>query len=880
MASQRKGKGSQTTGSARSGATTRERERAAEREKQMKLRVDRRVYDEIWAVILIALGIFFVLSLMTSMTGALGVAVQSVLFGCFGKVCSYIIALFLLVYGGIIFAGRASYITVRSIVSMLIMFLLISCISTPTDAIPPELGFPAIAKLYRSGSRGGGVVGTLLARFFLSFTGPAGLYLINSVGILIALMFLINTPLSAFFDRLKEKREEAKAFREERQGYIDAISAEKLEAQRAAAASEKRKSFDPGKIDESRIPPASSMLTSENWGSSPLTKETRIAGEAAPEPKLDMSPIHRFTPESIGLKRPAELIDEEARAEELRAEQYAAMTEGLADNQIKILEYVTDENLFSQGDAPAGYGLDGDSGGDRGGSVAKSADASEVLRTEGASSVKNGNIYKFPPLHLLKKAPGGRGSSGASISEQAARLNETLQSFKVNASVIDVIRGPAVTRFEVQPAAGVKVSSIVNLQDDIALNLRAKSIRIEAPIPGKAAVGIEVSNDSISTVALREIIDSPEFKNAESKISICLGKSIGGESIVADLKDMPHLLIAGATGSGKSVCISSIIMSILYKARPDEVKLILIDPKVVELSAYNGIPHLLVPVVTDPVEAASVLALAVKQMNERYVLFSGEGVRDLQSYNETVKAEGEHEKVLPQIVIIIDELADLIMAAQNAVEDSICRLAQKARGAGIHLIVATQRPSVDVITGVIKANIPSRIAFAVTSQVDSRTILDMGGAEKLLGKGDMLYYPQGMSKPIRVQGSFTSDREVREVIEYVKKNSKPPEYSEEVISAIKQGASEVARPSADPNDDELLPDAIDLVVRAEQASVSMLQRRFRIGYNRAARLVDMMEERGIVGPADGQRARKVNMTIEELEGLQAEMEGLGHEDEI
>ena len=434
----------------------------------------------------------------------------------------------------------------------------------------------------------------------------------------------------------------------------------------------------------------------------------------------------------------------------------------------------------------------------------------------------------------------------------------------MDARVLQVTQGPTVTRYEIQPAVGVKVSSIVRLADDIALNLEAKSIRIEAPIPGKAAVGIEVENESVTMVRLREIIDSDAFKRSKSKITFAVGKDISGDAIVADLKAMPHLLIAGSTGSGKSVCINSIITSFIYKANPDEVKLILIDPKVVELGNYNGIPHLMIPVVTDPSKAAAALNWAVAEMTDRYKKFAEEGVRDLESYNEFVIANDEKDRVMPQVVIIIDELADLMMAAPSQIEESICRLAQMARAAGMHLIVATQRPSVDVITGVIKANIPSRIAFAVSSQVDSRTILDMQGAEKLVGKGDMLFNPMGMGKPIRVQGTFVSDTEVHKVIEFVKGQVDKTEYNEDVLSKIER--SNVQEGADDT--DELLPDAIDLVVNSGQASVSMLQRRFRIGYNRAARIVDMMEARGIIGPQDGSRPRQVLMTQEELAQLE------------
>ncbi|MDO4552774.1 MAG: DNA translocase FtsK, partial [Bacillota bacterium] len=478
--------------------------------------------------------------------------------------------------------------------------------------------------------------------------------------------------------------------------------------------------------------------------------------------------------------------------------------------------------------------------------------------------------YVMPPIDLLNKTVGDRkGGERSDLKAKAAKLEETLQNFGVNAHVIQVTKGPAVTRYEVQPSVGVKVNSIVRLADDIALNLEARSIRIEAPIPGKAAVGIEVENERVSTVTLREILESREFKTAGSKISFSVGKDISGNAIVGDLKGMPHLLIAGSTGSGKSVCINSIIISLLYKAKPEEVKLVLIDPKVVELSNYNGIPHLLIPVVTEPSKAAAALNWAVGEMTDRYKKFAEEEVRDLASYNETVRANKEEDKVLPQIVIIIDELADLMMAAPSQVEEAICRLAQMARAAGMHLVVATQRPSVDVITGVIKANIPSRIAFAVSSQFDSRTILDMSGAEKLVGKGDMLFNPLGVAKPLRVQGAFVSDGEVHRVLEFVKEQSQGHQYAAEVLTSLDQSQNGGGNHG---DSDELLPEAIETVVRAEQASVSMLQRRFRIGYNRAARLIDMMEDRGVIGPPDGSRPRQVLLSLDQWMAINRETE--------
>ncbi|MEG1469313.1 MAG: DNA translocase FtsK, partial [Anaerovoracaceae bacterium] len=499
-------------------------------------------------------------------------------------------------------------------------------------------------------------------------------------------------------------------------------------------------------------------------------------------------------------------------------------------------------------------------------------EAREAILTPMEISVpKKHGKYQKPPIDLLNKSVVNNVSDrDSNLKEKAQKLEETLKNFHVDARVVQVTQGPAVTRYEIQPNVGVKVNSIVRLSDDIALNLEAKSIRIEAPIPGKAAVGIEVENDSVNMVTIRDIVGSKEFKTAKSKITFAVGKDIAGKAIVTDLKDMPHLLIAGSTGSGKSVCINSIITSILFKATPEEVKFVLIDPKVVELGNYNGIPHLLIPVVTEPPKAAAALNWAVAEMNDRYKKFAEESVRDLQSFNEAVIANDESDRVLPQIVIIIDELADLMMAAPSQVEESICRLAQMARAAGMHLIVATQRPSVDIITGVIKANIPSRIAFAVSSQFDSRTILDMGGAEKLVGKGDMLFNPLGMGKPIRVQGTFISDSEVHKVIEYVKSQVDDVEYSNDVMHTIEKSNT----PSQSDDADELLNEAIECVVKAGQASVSMLQRRFRIGYNRAARIVDMMEDRGIIGPSDGSRPRQVLMSEDEFQQLERETEDI------
>lgn len=478
--------------------------------------------------------------------------------------------------------------------------------------------------------------------------------------------------------------------------------------------------------------------------------------------------------------------------------------------------------------------------------------------------------YVFPPISLLGRDPGNAGGSGILEQQKNGRkLEMTLKSFGVEARVINVSAGPTVTRYEVSPSQGVKVSKIVNLADDIALNLAASGIRIEAPIPGKAAVGIEVPNKETKSVYLRTVLESDAFRKHPSKLAFALGEDITGNPIVTDIAKMPHLLIAGATGSGKSVCINTLITSILYKADPKEVKLLLVDPKVVELSVYNGIPHLLIPVVTDPKKASAALNWAVREMLERYNDFAACGVRDIKGFNAMKEEKGEPEAKMPQIVIIIDELADLMMAAPGEVEDSICRLAQMARAAGMHLIIATQRPSVDVITGVIKANIPSRLAFAVSSGIDSRTILDMVGAEKLLGKGDMLFYPSGQAKPSRIQGAFVTDKEVEQIVDFLRKSSRPG-YTQEMVDQITAVAKTASGPSEET--DEFFEQAVDLILEKEKASVSMLQRQFRIGYNRAARLMDELERRGLVGPEEGSKPRKVLITRAQWEEMQSPTE--------
>ncbi|MFZ5645269.1 MAG: DNA translocase FtsK [Bacillota bacterium] len=499
-----------------------------------------------------------------------------------------------------------------------------------------------------------------------------------------------------------------------------------------------------------------------------------------------------------------------------------------------------------------GYGLD---------SISVSED--QIIAEE-KGSVQG--AYKLPPLSLLSRPARSKNlRSSKDITENIKKLEETLDNFGVKAKVTQVSRGPAITRYEIQPPPGIKVSRIVGLADDIALSMASPDVRIEAPIPGKAAVGIEVPNVEITMVHLREILEAEQFREVVSKLTVVLGKDIAGNPIMADLTRMPHLLIAGATGAGKSVCLNTLLSSILFRAVPDEIKFLIIDPKMVELTTYNGIPHLISPVVTDPKKAATALRWAVKEMEYRYELFATAGVRDITRYNASRGRKETAGDPLPFIVVIIDELADLMMVAPADVEDSICRLAQMARAAGIHLVIATQRPSVDVITGLIKANIPSRISFAVSSQVDSRTILDIGGAEKLLGKGDMLFFPVGAPKPIRVQGAYLSDREVEALVLFWKKQAEPV-YDETVVGDLQRVGS------GDNYDDELLPRAAEIFIETGHASISLLQRRLHVGYARAARLVDIMERRGIVGGFEGSKPRSVNMTLEQYQSIFKEKE--------
>ena len=680
---------------------------------------------------------------------------------------------------------------------------------------------------------GGGAIGTLAAVFLVKMLGNVGA-IVLSLGISIMLFVfvcgidvanIIGMLVSKHIQRKEDKQILKEEKRKEREEYI-AMRRKEMMAQRQEKAKETKS------IINSQD---NSFLNDNNQQISPEQIKINLNGRILEEDK----------PKRKSLR---EILKKEKQEMEKRGIANTASSIMQVDKETgEILE--ENNNLFVQEEQQ------------------KEDKTKQVLQLEHTMAVEEDN-YVFPPVDILGEVekPSLKGGT-QSLKETAARLQKTLYSFGVSAKVENVTVGPAITRYELKPAEGVRVSKIANLADDIALNLAAETIRIEAPIPGKQAVGIEVPNKEKEMVGLREVIESEEFKNNKSKLSVALGKDVAGSPVVANIAKMPHVLIAGSTGSGKSVCINTIITSIVYNAKPSEVKLVMVDPKVVELSVYNGIPHLLIPVVTDPKKAAGALAWAVQEMDNRYNLFAEKGVRDLTGYNKVL--ENENMGKLPQIVVIVDELADLMMVAAKDVEESICRLAQKARAAGMHLVIATQRPSVDVITGLIKANVPSRIAFAVSSQVDSRTILDQVGAEKLLGKGDMLYFPAGAAKPTRVQGAFVSDEEVEQIVEFIKSNGTAV-YSQELLDSLENSGKEAESTknsgdsSSEDDTDPFLNDAIDTVVETGQASTSFIQRRFKVGYARAGRIIDQMEERGVISGYQGSKPREVLWTLEKL----------------
>lgn len=810
-----------------------------------------KVKDIIWGICYIALGLIIFFAVQFHQAGEVGNTVGDILKGMLG-VLGLVLPWYLVVLGILLITHVFTHFSAKTLIVSVVLMLLFCMVNAGMYIDADNVTFD-IPEFYRTGMslESGGVIGMTLGSLIVTLLGKAGLFIISIAGISICLLLTLNTPISEWLRKRREIREEtillkeadAKREQEELKNMPleqDLPEHSKLDAHQGTGKKEKLlnrlfgidEDYDEDEEDTVLQPLPETPKEPEiiNTNEPDVSKQDGV--------KSFLKDINPFSKSEVSDQ------DKDKDTEKLDAEE--------------LMKAQTDNSYDEPGDKVK----------------VTSREIAETAQEINKNKAKKKKAYKKPSIDLLTLP---ERSNNAGVNEELKRkakiLDETLKNFGVDARVVQVTQGPAVTRYEVQPNVGVKVSKIVSLSDDIALNLQAKSIRIEAPIPGKAAVGIEVENSVVNMVALREIIASKEFKNQRSKISFAVGKDIAGNPIVGNLKEMPHLLIAGATGSGKSVCINSIITSILYKADPEEVKLVLIDPKVVELGNYNGIPHLLIPVVTDPSKAAAALSWAVVEMTDRYKIFSEVGSKDLASFNQKMRSQGEEESVLPQIVIIIDELADLMLVASKQVQETIQRIAQLGRAAGIHMIVATQRPSVDVITGVIKANIPARIAFAVSSGYDSKTILDAGGAEKLVGKGDMLYSPKGGVKPIRVQGTFVSEEDVNSVIDFIKDQIDDNDYSQEVIDTINNGGSF----EMDDDADELLPEAIQCVVDAGQASVSMLQRHFRIGYNRSARIVDQMEERGIVGPQDGARPRKVLIDKDEWEEMK---NGTSADDEV
>ena len=777
---------------------------------------------DVTVITLIVLSILLAVLVYTK-SGVVGLKLNEILGGMFG-IMQYVLPIGIFALGIKLASEENEDLTPKliqytiTIVSLSVMFSVLQ-ISSGELTISKELS-ETVKDAYFLGSqsKGGGAIGAVAAVPLEKLLGEIGaiIFCIGLAVILVVFTFGINMSeiINVILDRIEEKREERK---EERKASI--AQREKNEKENPA---ERRKREKEERRKQRELEKQESMAQMEdqikiNFGGNIVDN----AGQKLKKYDHSGEDLEPLTKQSKKQKQKEE-------------------------TQPDVLE----NNLFRQEEEQ------------------KEEKKKEVLQLEHGMMVEDEH-YEYPPIELLSKQTKRTIKGGAkALTDTATRLQKTLYSFGVSAKVENVSVGPAITRYELKPAEGVRVSKIANLADDIALNLAAETIRIEAPIPGKRAVGIEVPNKEKEAVHLREVLDSQEFVENKSKLTVALGKDVAGNIQLADIGKMRHVLIAGSTGSGKSVCINTIITSIIYNAKPSEVKFVMVDPKVVELSVYNGIPHLLIPVVTDPKKAAGALAWAVQEMDERYNKFASKGVRDLKGYNKAIEKENEAGK-LPQIVIIIDELADLMMVAKNDVEDAICRLAQKARAAGMHLVIATQRPSVDVITGLIKANVPSRIAFAVSSQVDSRTILDSVGAEKLLGKGDMLFFPSGAPKPSRVQGAFVSDDEVEKIVDFIKSNG-TANYSEDILETIENGNKtdkELAQEKDDDDTDPLLMEAIQTVVETRQASTSFIQRRFKVGYARAGRIIDQMEERGVISGYQGSKPREVLMSLEKLNEL-------------
>ena len=827
------------------------------------------IRGEIIILGLLAVCILLVLSNF-GLGGIVGKTVSSVVFGIFGFMAYFLpFILFGAVAFGISNKGNShAYIKLGAVAALfLILCGMIELLFHPYDKNATLFSYYVASSEHKNA---GGFAGGCLIRLFCPLFGKIGAGVILVVlGIISIILITERSLLSPIGRKSKVAYEEAKRKRQET-AVIRTKERERKERERQTAqeTEESGAGVPGGKEKKARgVSFATTLLHGEGEEEVPRERKSRRRRKS-PE-------IQELTPEGAVPDGGDSEESDPGRFVINRAEPLTAEETEKTGTERSAEEGVPD--AMQMPSDPQEMPARRNRKNTKENAQAVAAETASVEQSVRAMEEQPQKIYRIPPMNLLVKGKKGGGDSDAHLRATALKLEQTLQNFGVGVHVTNASCGPSVTRYELQPEQGVKVSKIVGLADDIKLNLAVADLRIEAPIPGKAAVGIEVPNSENTAVMLRDLLESDEFKNSRSLISFAVGKDIAGKVVVADIAKMPHLLVAGATGSGKSVCINTLIMSIIYKADPEDVKLILVDPKVVELSVYNGIPHLMIPVVTDPKKAAGALNWAVAEMEKRYKLFAEYNVRDLKGFNEKV-LRGENgedaKKKLPQIIIIIDELADLMMVAPGEVEGAICRLAQLARAAGLHLILATQRPSVNVITGLIKANMPSRIAFSVSSGVDSRTIIDMNGAEKLLGKGDMLFYPSGYPKPVRVQGSFVSDKEVQKVVDYLIDKNGSTAYSNELEEHMMTAdvPTSISGVSAEDTDDRdvYFTEAGQLIIDKDRASIGMLQRMFKIGFNRAARIMDQLAEAGVVGPEEGTKPRKVLMSKEEFDAYIAE----------
>jgi len=827
------------------------------------------IRGEIIILGLLAVCILLVLSNF-GLGGIVGKTVSSVVFGIFGFMAYFLpFILFGAVAFGISNKGNShAYIKLGAVAALfLILCGMIELLFHPYDKNATLFSYYVASSEHKNA---GGFAGGCLIRLFCPLFGKIGAGVILVVlGIISIILITERSLLSPIGRKSKVAYEEAKRKRQET-AVIRTKERERKERERQTAqeTEESGAGVPGGKEKKARgVSFATTLLHGEGEEEVPQERKSRRRRKS-PE-------IQELTPEGAVPDGGDSEESDPGRFVINRAEPLTAEETEMTGTERSAEEGVPD--AMQMPSDPQEIPARRNRKNTKENAQAVAAETASVEQSVRAMEEQPQKIYRIPPMNLLVKGKKGGGDSDAHLRATALKLEQTLQNFGVGVHVTNASCGPSVTRYELQPEQGVKVSKIVGLADDIKLNLAVADLRIEAPIPGKAAVGIEVPNSENTAVMLRDLLESDEFKNSRSPISFAVGKDIAGKVVVADIAKMPHLLVAGATGSGKSVCINTLIMSIIYKADPEDVKLILVDPKVVELSVYNGIPHLMIPVVTDPKKAAGALNWAVAEMEKRYKLFAEYNVRDLKGFNEKVlrgETGEDAEKKLPQIIIIIDELADLMMVAPGEVEGAICRLAQLARAAGLHLILATQRPSVNVITGLIKANMPSRIAFSVSSGVDSRTIIDMNGAEKLLGKGDMLFYPSGYPKPVRVQGSFVSDKEVQKVVDYLIDKNGSTAYSNELEEHMMTAdvPTSISGVSAEDTDDRdvYFTEAGQLIIDKDRASIGMLQRMFKIGFNRAARIMDQLAEAGVVGPEEGTKPRKVLMSKEEFDAYIAE----------